>query len=218
MKLFRSLVLFTVAWSVGFVAFAQVPSVFAGAANAYAFAYGVNQLAAPLLVDMAGGPTTAGATSTITVAFGTVKLGDGTIITPLKVGVPIKIGTGDNADTVTPTAVSCNTPQVYQSCSFTATSITHSHGTGDRISSGSYGIQEAGAYMAGKYGEGLVIVDSALMQAAGISDNSAVASLITGLTSVGTKITVLNYSGIPGALSYQNTAGSSYASTTHIIY
>ena len=215
MKLFRSLVsLIAVAGFVGGTAFAQNRVVFAGAANAYDFDYGVN--ASPLQVDLAGGPSATG-TATLTVAFGTVTLGDGAIITPLSTTAPITIGTGANKETVTPSAVSCSTPQVYQSCSFTA-SFTYQHGTGDRISSASYGIQEAGAYLAGKFAGGLVILSPQLLQAAGVTTNAGVTTLITGFTSVGTRITVLNYSGIPGALSYQATAGSAYASTTHVIY
>lgn len=197
-------------------AFAQNRTVFAGAANAIDFAYGtLPGSPAPLQVDLAGGPSATGV-ATLTVSFGTTTLGDGTVITPLSTRAPITVGTGANQETVTPSAVSCSTPQVYQSCSFTAT-FSNQHGTGDRVASASYGIQEAGIYL-GKFAGGLVILSPALLQAAGVTTNAGVTTLITGFTSVGTRITVLNYSGIPGALSYQNTVGSAYASTTHVIY
>jgi len=163
MKLFRPLVsLIAVAALFGGAAFAQDnPTKFAGEIRAINFAYGVAVNVPALQVDLAGGPTTAGATATLTVSFGTVTLPDGTIIAPLAVGVPVTIGTGANADTVTPTAVSCSTPQIYQSCSFTATSITHAHGTGDRVASATFGLDEAIEY-ASVYGNpagGIVITD-----------------------------------------------------------
>ena len=202
----------------GSVAFGQARPVFSGTADAYTFNYGGPGVGAPppLQVDLAGGPSATGV-ATLTVSFGTVALTDGTLITPLSTLAPITVGVGANRETVTPTAVSCSTPQVYQSCSFTAT-FTYQHGTGDRVASASYGIQEAGLYLAGKYAGGLVIISPALLQAAGITTNAGVTTLLAGYNSVGTRITLLNYSGIPGALSYQATLGSAYASTTHVIY
>ncbi len=219
MKLLRSLVsLIAVAGLVG-SASAQNRTVFGGAASALDFAYGTSYFPnapAPLQVDLAGGPSATGV-ATLTVSFGTVALGDGTIITPLSTRAPITVGSGANQETVTPSAVSCSTPQIYQSCSFTAT-FTYQHGTGDRVASASYGIQEAGLYLIGKFAGGLVILSPSLLQAAGVTTNAGVTTLVGGFNSVGTRITLLNYSGIPGALSYQATLGSAYASTTHVIY
>ena len=193
MKLFRTLVLIAVAGLVGGAAFAQDnPTKFAGQIRAVNFAYGYNNTPA-LQVDMPS-PTTAGATATITVAYGTVTLTDGTVITPLAVGVPVIIGTGANADTVTPTAVSCSTPLVYQSCSFTASSITHSHGTGDRVSSGTYGLDEALAY-ANSYGipyGGSVVLDSKWYALGGTQ------ALVQGITNPYPNVSIDDNSGAYG--------------------
>jgi hypothetical protein len=203
----------------GFVALslpavAQNPAVFAGAANAWAFAYGINPLAPPLLVDVPS-PTAAGV-ATLSVAFGTVTLGDGTVITPLSTSAPIFVGIGANAETVTPTAVSCGTPTIYQSCTFTATFV-NPHGTGDRVSSASYGLQEAAIFRSGK-GGGLVLLSSDWFgrfatHAAGLT------YLTTGAPkSVSTAVTVLDYSGITGVFSYAGAVAAAYASTAHVLY
>ncbi len=205
----------------GFVAFslpavAQTPASFAGVANAYEFAYGVNPLVPALQVDEAAGPTAAGV-ATVTVAFGTVTLADGSVITRLSTVAPITIGTGANAETVTPTAVSCNTPQVYQSCSFTAT-FAYAHGTGDRVSSATYGITEAANYELGKYGYGTVIASPGLFKRAGVTTLAGSVTLLTGIKAVGVSVTLLNYIGFTGAVSYTAASGSNYASTTHVLY
>jgi len=195
----------------GFVAFgipavAQNPAVFGGVANAYAFAYGVNYLVAPLQIDTTNATTGAGA-ATFTVAFGTTTLGDGTVITPLSTHAPITVGTGANAETVTPSAVSCGTPTVYQSCSFTAT-FSYAHGTGDRIASASYGIDEASIYVTGKWGGGLVSVSPDLLKRAGVTyTHTAVNTFITGFNSASATVSVLDWSGISGTTT---TASHSY--------
>ena len=158
MKLFRSLVsLIAVAGFIGGAAFAQDnPTRFGGEIRAVNFAYGIAPNTPALQVDLANGPSATG-TATLTVAYGTVTLSDGTVISPLSITAPIIVGTGANQETVTPTAVSCSTPQVYQSCSFTA-SFTYQHGTGDKVASGTVGLQEGINYTNSK-GGGIVIVD-----------------------------------------------------------
>jgi hypothetical protein len=216
MKLFRSSVtLFAVA-ALGVAAFAQNPAIFGGVANAYAFAYGVNPLVAPLQVDLTSGPTSAGV-ATLTVAFGNVALGDGLVITPLSTLAPVTVGTGANQETVTPSAVSCTTPAVYQSCSFTAT-FANAHGTGDKVASGTFGISEAALFQLGKYGHGTVILSPELFKAAGVTTLAASITFITTLHSVSPNITVLNYIGFTGATSFEAAAGSIYAATAHILY
>ena len=210
-----------VALIAGFVAFsipavAQNPAVFGGVANAYAFAYGVNPLVAPLQVDLAGGPTAAGV-ATLTVAFGTTTLSDGTVISPLSTVAPITVGTGANAETVTPTAVSCGTPQVYQSCSFTAT-FSNAHGTGDKVTTSTYGITEAALYELNKNGFGTVIASPELFKRAGVTSLSGSVTFLTGIKAVGASVTLLNYIGFTGAVSYTAASGSIYASTTHVLY
>ena len=157
MKLFRTLVsLIAVAGFVG-TAFAQeLPTRFAGIVKAVNYAYGVAPNLQPLKVDLANGPSSTG-TATLTVAYGNVNLNDGTVFAPLSILAPITVGVGSNQETVTPTAVSCSTPQVYQSCSFTA-SFTYQHGTGDPVASATAGLREAMNFAYQK-GGGIVAVD-----------------------------------------------------------
>lgn len=168
MKLFRSLVsLVALAGLVGGTAFAQNRTSFAGEFRAVDFAYGVGvSNVSPLRVDQAG--ISATGTATLSVAIGRVTLADGTVVTPLTVGVPVTVGSGANQETVTPTAVSCSTPQVYQSCNFTA-SFSNQHGTGDQVQSATFGLDEAIEY-ANTYGNpagGIVITDGKWYQAGG---------------------------------------------------
>src|SRR6185312_8700028 len=84
---------------------AQNRTSFAGALNAFDYAYGVNPNVSPLVIGI--GNTATGA-QTITLQFGNVTLPDGTVIAPLSAGtVPTKItvGLGSNAESVTPSAV-----------------------------------------------------------------------------------------------------------------
>lgn len=137
---------------------AKDPSFFAGEYRAVSYAYGVTSDVQPLIVDSPSGATS-GATQTLVLASGVVPLQDGSYISPLATNAPVVVGTGANADTVTPSAVSINTPTVYQSASLTATTFSHSHGTGDRVSSGTVGLQEA-INAASAAGGGVVIVDA----------------------------------------------------------
>lgn len=133
------------------------PTFFAGMYRALDYAYGVVSGIPGLQVDQPA--STSGSTQTLNLAFGTVTLGDGTVIAPLNTNAPITIGTGANADSVTPSAVSDPTPGVYQSVSLTATTFSHAHGTGDLVASGTVGLQEA-LNAAGSAGGGTVIVDA----------------------------------------------------------
>lgn len=119
--------------------FAQNRTSFNGVRNAFDYAYGVQPAVGPLRVDV--GNTATGAAS-VTLAFGQITLADGTLVMPLSVNAPVTIGIGVNAETVTPSAVSCGTPQIYSTCSFTAT-FANLHGTGDIVSSGTFGLDEA---------------------------------------------------------------------------
>lgn len=160
-------------------AFAQDnPSKFAGEVRAVNFAYGIAPNTPALQVDLAGGPSATG-TATLTVSYGTVTLTDGTVITPLSIVAPVTVGTGANQETVTPTAVSCTTPQVYQSCSFTA-SFSYQHGTGDRVSSGTFGLQEATNYASG-IGGGQVVVDAKWVAQGGTQANLLAVTLPGGV-------------------------------------
>jgi hypothetical protein len=212
MKLFRTLVSLIVLAGFGGAAYAQNRVVFGGAANAFDFAYGVQPNTPPLRVDM---PTiSATGVATLSVAYGSVALADGTTITPLSTSAPITVGIGANQETVTPSAVSCVTPKVYQSCTFTAT-FSNQHGTGDPVASASNGVEEAAGYLVSQ-GGGLVLLSPTWFKR--YSSHAAGITALTGFKSLSASITVLDYSGIPGVFSYAAAAASNYASTTHVIY
>ena len=140
--------------------YAQNRVQFGGARRAVDYAYGIQTNIEPLRVD---NPTPTGTGSqTLTVAFGNITAGDGTVVAPLSTNAPITVGNtaGANMETVTPSAVSCTTPAIYDTCTVTAT-FTFSHGKGDQIRSGSYGLQEAINAAAGSTAGGSVIVDFA---------------------------------------------------------
>lgn len=143
-----------------------MPSSFAGQYNALTFAYGVSSslgtMPNPLIV--LNGNAAAGASS-ITLAFGDTKTYDGKSFNPPTSTTPITIGSGSNAETVTPSAVTNTTPGVYGTCIVTAT-FANAHGNGDPIASGTFGLQEAINYAASK-GGGVVIVDPAWTAAGG---------------------------------------------------
>jgi len=200
MKLFRQIVtLFAVA-AFGVMAFAQNPANFGNIANAYAYAFGVNPNVPALRVDLAGGPSSSGA-ATLTVAFGAVSLQDGTQIIPFATNEPLTVGIGANQETVTPTAVSCSTPQVYQSCSFTAT-FAHAHGTGDPVTTGTYGFAEAVNKQFSK-GGGLVLIGMDFKNAGGTT------TTVTSTSGYATVSVIQNIGTVSGsAFSYKSTGTS----------
>ena len=188
---------------------AQNRTAFAGLRNAAAYSYGTGMSAAPPPLIVGVGPVAAGTGVTITVQYGVTVLGDGTQVSPLSTTTPINIGVGTNAETVTPTAVSCTTPTVYNSCTFTVTT-SNSHGTGDPISSATFGLIEAvnAAHTLG----GLVAVDGAWVSAGGVT------STITS-NKGWTNVTVLDWRGTSGAVSYKAASnGANMAATTVTLY
>ena len=88
---------------------AQNRTVFGGIRNAYAYAYGANPAVAPL--NIVSGNAATGA-QTVTLSFGRVTLPDGVSFMPLATNAPVTVGVGANAEMVTPSAVSCNTPDI----------------------------------------------------------------------------------------------------------
>lgn len=206
MKTFRNFSLSIALVCLGSVAaLGQNRTQFAGIRNAFDFAYGVNSAVAPLRIDI--GNTATGA-QTITLAFGNITLTDGTVLMPLSTTAPITVGVGSNAETVTPSAVSCSTPAAYDTCTVTAT-FANTHGIGDLVSSGTYGLEEAvnAAHVLG----GLVAVEGKFVQAGG--------SITTVTSNKGwANVTVLDYRGTAGALSYSASNGANYVSSTHVIY
>lgn len=168
-------------------AFAQNRVSFAGVTVARDYAYGVTPNVAPLLV-------TAGSTGTgsysVTVAFGNTTTASGIVIAPLSILAPITIGGGTNTETVTPSAVSCSTPAVQYTCQFTAT-FTYSHGNGDLVRSGTYGLQEAIDAQAGL--GGVVGVDSAWTRLGGLSSTITAATVFPNVVIQDTRAAAVTY-------------------------
>ena len=159
---------------------AQNRIAFAGVKNAADFAFGVARPGigispSPLIIDNASS-TVAGASSTLTLQYGTTTAADGTVFSPFATGflTPIQVGAGTDIETVTPTAVSCSTPQVYDTCTVTVT-LTNAHGRGEPISSATYGLQEA-LLVAYQSGGGLVGIDNTWQGMGGTN------AIITGTT------------------------------------
>lgn len=205
MKLFRSLSLsLTVLCLASVAALGQNRTSFSGIRNAFDYAYGVNPAVAPLRVDIGNSSTGA---QTITLAFGNITLPDGTVSMPLATTAPITVGVGSNAETVTPSAVSCSTPNVYDTCTVTAT-FSNTHGVGDLVSSATFGLEEAvnAAHVLG----GLVAIDGKWTQAGGT--NTTITS-----NKGWTNVSILDARGtVSGsAFSYKAASnGASYAVTT----
>lgn len=100
---------------------------------------------------------------TVQVQYGQYTLPDGTLFNPFNVNAPITIGIGSNQETVTPSAVSgcavgAGNP-LPSLCNVTAT-FSNTHGQGEPIFSGSFGLQEAinDAFLKGG---GLATIDKA---------------------------------------------------------
>lgn len=144
---------------------AQNRTRFAGTYEAVDYAYGITSAPGPLTIQT--GNSAAGTTS-ITVQFAYVTLGDGTKLFPLATNAPITVGTGANntQETVTPSGVSnCNFDAGYGSCTLTAT-FANAHGMGEPIVSGTMGLVEA-ANAANGMGGGQVAVDAAWVKRGG---------------------------------------------------
>ena len=189
------------------LAHAQNRTQFSGLRNAVDYAYGAAGTNTPALrVDI--GNTATGA-QTITLAFGLITLPDGTQVMPLSTTAPILVGVGTNQETVTPSAVSCNTPSLYDTCTITAT-FSNTHGTGDLVASATFGLIEAvnAAHATG----GLVSVDGKWTQAGGVT------STITS-NKGWTNVCVLDWRGTSGAVSYKAASnGANMAATAISLY
>lgn len=145
---------------------------FAGFYNANEYAFGCSA-APPAALKVDIGNQATGAVSLI-MATGYTTLADGTIVYPLSTNAPVVVGVGTNAETVTPSAVS-GSGQGYDAWSFTAT-LSNLHGTGDAVSSASFGLQEA-INAANAAGGGVVIVDGKWFQNGGTAAILAAAVL-----------------------------------------
>lgn len=154
---------------------------FAGQYNAASFAYGLGTVP-PLTV--VSGPGVSGA-GTLTVQQGFVSLSDGTIITPLNTNAPITVGTDGNSEIVTPSGVSNNQQSALYGPNATVTAtFANAHYAGDRIGSGTVGLQEAINYASAK-GGGTVLVDGGWTTLGGTSAMLAAAVLpASGLVNI----------------------------------
>ncbi len=156
------------------------PSVFAGYYNAASFAYGCPNGPGALVVDEAvATPASPLVNQACKVAFGYTTTVDGRVFYPLSTNASIRIGSDSNAEAVTPASVT-NGGQVYQATSFTA-AFSDLHGSGDPISSATFGAQEAANYAA-LQGGGIVVVDAEWARLGGtttIYNNLTLAGTVT---------------------------------------
>lgn len=146
---------------------------FAGNFNAVDYAYGCSG-AFPGSLTVGLGNTATGA-QTVQVQFGYTALQSGETLIPLNTNAPVTIGSGSNAETVTPSAVSQPTPGVYDSATLAAT-FSNLHGNGDPIASATFGLQEA-LNACGTYGGGTVTVDAKWKAIGGTSGIIAAATI-----------------------------------------
>lgn len=121
--------------------------------NSLSYNYGGSSAGGPLRVAVGGGTNSSGV-GTLTLDYGMVQLRDGRTFNPFGNSAslpPIAVDSGANYEVVTPSAVSCSTPQIIQTCQVTAT-FSFAHGTGAIVQSGDQGILEAINDASGKGG------------------------------------------------------------------
>lgn len=192
------------------VVHAQNRTSFGGIRNAITYDYGTPASSAPPLLVSIG--IAAPGTTSVTLQVGYTVLADGTVLNPLATNAPINIGAGSNVETVRPTAVSCATPAVINTCTITGW-FHNAHGVGDPVSSATFGLMEAvnAAHVQG----GLVAVDGAWKAAGGVTGT------ITGGSPAGTglgwtNVTVLDWRGTTTAKSYTSTADTLLMTATSV--
>lgn len=122
------------------------PTYAAGTFYSPNFNFGATANIPPMRVTTGTQSTGAG---TVTLSYGYFTTPDGRIVQPFtnitQNGLslpPITIDSGANLETVTPSSVSCQTPQVINTCQVTAT-FANVHGNGAQVVSGDGGIQES---------------------------------------------------------------------------
>jgi hypothetical protein len=118
--------------------------------------------------------------ATLTLAYGQVTATDGTVFSPLNTNNPLTVGTGSNAETVTLTAISNPTPGTLGTAQITAT-FDNAHGTGDFVTSSTYGLQEA-INVAAASGGGIVVVTAPWYSRGGTAAIVSAATLPSGGT------------------------------------
>jgi len=138
---------------------------FAGIFRAFDYAYGCSGSNKPGPLTVGIGTTASGA-ATLTLNYSYTTLPDSTQLFPLATNCTINVGSGSNAETVTPSAVGNATFNAGQlTCTVTAT-FSNAHGLGDQISSATFGLREA-CVAAGAIGGGTVVVDAVWAAAGG---------------------------------------------------
>ena len=155
---------------------------FSGQYRAVAFNYGGGFESNPAPLVVVAGSNAASATGTLTVQNGFVTLSDGTVVTPFNTNAPVNVVNAAGADTQTPSAVSTNVQSSAYglTATVTATTWTYAHAPGDRVSSGTVGLQEALNYASLK-GGGSVIIDNAWVTQGGTSTILGAASVPSGV-------------------------------------
>ena len=144
--------------------------------NALDFAYGFGEV--PPLTVLTG--TTATGVGTVTLQNGFVTLTDGTIVSVLNVNAPVNVGADGGLDaSVTPTAVSAGTYGIPGTATITA-NFTQLHGTGDPVSSATFGLQEA-INAAAAAGGGQVVISNGWFAAGGTLAMVAAATVPTSI-------------------------------------
>jgi len=136
------------------------------------YAYGTSP-SVPALAVTAG--NVAPGAARVTLSYGVISLANGQRFAPLSTNAPIIIGNGANAETVTPSSITCPTPSAYGTCSFVAT-FANIHGNGDTVRSATFGLQEAiNAASAGS--AGAVIITASWLALGGTSGIITAATL-----------------------------------------
>jgi hypothetical protein len=156
---------------------------FAGQYNAVEFNYGGIGSASPAALVVVSASNAASATGTITVQNGWFTMSDGTVVTPFNVNAPVSIVNASGVDTQTPSAVATNVQSSLYglTATVTATTWTYAHAPGDRVSSGTVGLQEAINYASAK-GGGTVIVDNGWVTQGGTTAILEAATVPAGVT------------------------------------
>lgn len=131
------------------------------------------------------------------VYFPSVVGASGQTFSPFSTSIPIVVGSGGNAEVVTPSAVSgCGVNSTSNTCTITAT-FNNAHGKGDPVQSGDFGIAEAiAAATAG--GGGMVFwqIDGTVTLATG-SANTTLSN--TSVTPTGNAVNIPVHSVVMGA-------------------
>lgn len=156
---------------------------FSGQYRATAFNYGGSDTENPDPLVVCAGSNAASSAGTLTVQNGFFACADGTVVTPFNVNAPVTIVNALGADTQTPSAVSTNVQSnIYgPTATVSATTWTYAHTPGDRVSSGTVGLQEAINYASLK-GGGTVLVDASWVTQGGTQAMLSAATVPSGVS------------------------------------